>query len=66
MNTFVEKYDFSGITVIPFCTSGTSGIGTSGDTLAQLAGSGSWLQGKRFPGSVEEAEISAWIDEVSQ
>ena len=57
MDTFVEKYDFEGITVIPFCTSGSSGIGNSGKNLAANAGSGSWLEGKRFPGNASEDEI---------
>ncbi len=62
MDTFVESYDFDGITVIPFCTSSSSGIGRSGQNLAERAGSGNWLDGKRFPGSVSEADLRAWIE----
>lgn len=62
MSTFVESYDFDGITIIPFCTSGSSGIGKSGDNLAEQAGSGTWLMGKRFSGSVSESELKEWID----
>lgn len=51
MSTFVESYDFSGKTIIPFCTSGGSGIGSSADKLEKLAGSGTWKEGKRFSGS---------------
>ena len=64
LDTFVESYDFDGITMIPFCTSGGSGIGRSGQNLAELAGSGSWLEGKRFSGSVTEADLQTWIDSL--
>ncbi len=64
LDTFVERYDFDGITMIPFCTSGGSGIGRSGQNLADHAGSGSWLEGKRFSGSVSEADLQAWIDSL--
>lgn len=62
MDTFVESYDFTGITVIPFCTSGGSGVGRSGQNLADNAGTGNWLDGQRFGGSVSEAELQSWID----
>ena len=62
MDTFAESYDFDGITMIPFCTSGSSGIGRSGQNLAERAGSGTWLDGKRFSGSVSEADLRAWIE----
>lgn len=62
MDTFVEAYDFSDKTVIPFCTSGSSGIGKSGTNLEKLAGTGTWFEGKRFPGSVSEEKIKEWID----
>lgn len=62
MDTFVESYNFDGITMIPFCTSGSSGIGRSGQNLADNAGSGTWLDGKRFDGGVSENELKSWID----
>lgn len=62
MDTFVESYDFDGITMIPFCTSSSSGIGRSGRNLEENAKSGTWLDGERFPGSVSEAELRDWID----
>ena len=62
LDTFVEKYNFDGITVIPFCTSGSSGIGRSGSNMEELAGSGTWLQGERFSGGVSEEELKSWID----
>ena len=61
MSTFVEGHDFTGITVIPFCTSGSSDIGQSDDTLAAQAGSGNWLQGKRFSGGVSDDALREWI-----
>lgn len=62
MDTFVESYQFDGITLIPFCTSSSSGIGKSGQNMEALSGSGSWLEGKRFAGSVTEADLQSWID----
>ena len=62
LDTFVEKYSFEGITVIPFCTSGGSGIGRSGLNMEALAGTGTWLEGARFDGSVTEADLQSWID----
>lgn len=62
MDTFVESYSFDGITMIPFCTSGSSGIGRSGQNLADNAGSGTWLEGKRFGAGASEDEIKSWIE----
>ena len=56
MDTFVEQYDFGGLTVIPFCTSGGSGIGSSAETLSELAGDGNWIEGQRFSSGVSEEE----------
>ena len=62
MDTFVESHDFDGITMIPFCTSGSSDIGKSAKNLADNAGSGKWLEGARFAGGASEDEIRSWID----
>ena len=62
LDTFVEKYSFEGITVIPFCTSASSGIGRSGPNMEALAGSGTWLDGKRFDAGVSESELQAWTE----
>ena len=62
MDTFAESYSFDGITVIPFCTSGSSGIGGSGQNLAALAGSGTWIEGRRFGAGASEDEIRSWIE----
>ena len=64
MDTFAESYDFTGKTLIPFCTSGGSGIGRSGRNLAENAGAGNWLEGQRFSGGVSEADLQSWIDEL--
>lgn len=61
MDTFVESYEFTGKTVIPFCTSGSSDIGTTGDDLEANAGSGNWLKGKRFAGGTTQAEVEEWL-----
>lgn len=52
VDTFVKANDFTGKTVIPFCTSGSSDIGESGTQLAALAGTGDWQTGKRFASAV--------------
>lgn len=62
MDTFVESYDFDGITVIPFCTSGGSGIGGSGKKLADNAESGNWLEGERLQSSISDSDLQRWID----
>ncbi len=64
LDTFVESYDFSGITMIPFCTSSSSGIGRSGKNLAEHAGSGNWLDGARFASNVSEETLTSWIERL--
>ena len=64
MDTFAEAYDFSGITMIPFCTSSSSGMGRSGKNLAERAGSGNWLEGKRFGAGAPEDEVRSWIESI--
>lgn len=61
VNGFVKANDFTGKTVIPFCTSASSGMGESGKQLSAMAGSGDWKEGKRFSSSATESEISAWL-----
>ena len=62
---FVEENDFTGKTVIPFCTSSSSGLGESGARLAELAGTGTWLEGQRFRGSASQEEVAAWVDSLN-
>ena len=59
---FVEANDFTGKTVIPFCTSSSSGLGQSGELLAELAGSGDWQEGQRFRSSASQADVNDWVD----
>lgn len=61
---FVEANDFTGKTVIPFCTSASSGIGESGELLAELAGTGDWQEGERFRSGASESDIQEWIEEL--
>lgn len=62
MDTFVESYDFTGKTVIPFCTSGGSGIGSSGDNLKSNAGSGDWKSGDRLDAGISDTELQSRLD----
>ena len=62
---FVSANDFSGKNVVPFCTSLSSGIGQSGKLLAELAGTGSWLDGYRFSSSTTANDIAALAESLS-
>ena len=64
VNTFVEANDFTGKTVIPFCTSASSGLGDSGELLAELAGTGDWQEGMRFRSSVSDEDVAAWVESL--
>ena len=64
VDTFVSANDFSGKTVIPFCTSSSSGLGQSGDLLEELAGTGNWLSGHRFSSNPSSSDISSWTDSL--
>ena len=64
VNTFVEANDFTGKTVIPFCTSASSGLGDSGELLAELAGTGDWQEGMRFRFSVSDEDVVAWVESL--
>ena len=56
--------DFTGKTVIPFCTSSSSGLGDSGELLAELAGTGDWQEGQRFSSNVSEEDVQSWLDSM--
>lgn len=60
VDTFVKSNDFTGKTVIPFCTSSSSGLGNSGDLLAEEANSGNWLDGQRFRSNPSDSDIKNW------
>ena len=59
---FIAANDFTGKTVIPFCTSSSSPLGSSGTDLAALAGTGTWLEGQRFSSSVSASTVEQWLD----
>ena len=61
---FIEANDFTGKTVVPFCTSASSGLGQSGGLLAEAAGTGNWLEGGRFSSGASAAPIQAWLEEL--
>lgn len=65
VDTFIEANDFTGKTVIPFCTSSSSGIGESGQLLEEMAGTGEWLEGERFRSSASEEDIEPWIESLN-
>lgn len=64
VDTFVEANDFTGKTVIPFCTSSSSGLGQSGELLAELAGTGDWQEGQRFRSSASQEDVTEWVDSL--
>ena len=64
ISTFLESYDFSGKTIVPFCTSGSSPIGSSAENLRSLAPGADWLEGMRFSGSSDRDTVSDWISSL--
>ena len=64
VNTFVESNDFSEKTVIPFCTSSSSGLGESGELLRDAAGTGNWFEGQRFRSNPSDADIKEFTDSL--
>lgn len=63
---FIEANDFTGKTVIPFATSSSSGLGESGELLAQMAGTGDWQEGQRFSSGVSESDVTAWVESLER
>ncbi|OZG67547.1 flavodoxin [Bifidobacterium eulemuris] len=61
-SSFVVANDFTGKTVVPFCTSSSSGLGSSGTQLAELAGTGDWLEGQRFGSSTSDDDVRSWVE----
>lgn len=60
VSTFMESYDFSGKTIVPFCTSGGSGMGSSAANLEKLTSNAKWLSGQRFDGGSTGDEMAEW------
>lgn len=63
--TFLESHDLTGKTIIPFCTSHSSGIGSSDTDLHRLATGAEWKQGRRFSGNESEETITNWIESMN-
>lgn len=59
---FIKANDFTGKTVIPFCTSASSGLGESGELLKEMAGTGEWLEGERFRSGASEETVRSWVE----
>lgn len=65
VGTFLESYDLSGKTVIPFCTSASSGLGESGNLLEEMAGTGNWQEGQRFSSGASEEDVTSWVESLN-
>ena len=64
ISTFLESYDFSGKTIIPICTSHSSGIGSSATNLHSLVDdSVTWLDGRRFSATTSKEEVIKWLED---
>ena len=64
IDTFLEAYDFSGKTVVPFYTSGMSPLGEGQGRIADLAKGAKVLEGKRFSGRAKEDELKRWLESL--
>lgn len=62
VSTFVESYEFSGKTIVPFCTSGGSGVGSSATNLEKLTSGANWLPGTRLNGGSSRETIVDWVN----
>lgn len=65
VNNFVKGNDFTGKTVIPFCTSASSGLGESGSLLQKMAGTGNWKEGQRFSSGASSSDVSKWVKSLN-
>ena len=64
INNFVKENDFTNKTVIPFCTSASSGIGNSDKLLKGLTTTGNWKDGVRFSSSASDSDIKTFTDSI--
>lgn len=64
IDTFLEAYDFGGKKIVPFCTSGSSGIGDTAKRMQEIVRNGVVLEGKRFPSNVSANELKTWADSL--
>lgn len=60
MSTFIESYDFSGKTLVAFCTSASSGFGSSDSALSAAASNATWLNGHRFAAGASADDVMEW------
>lgn len=65
VDNFIKNNDFSGKTVIPFCTSASSGLGQSGTLLEKMSGTGSWQSGQRFSSNASDKTVSEWANSLN-
>ncbi len=63
INTFLEQYDLSGTTVVPFATSGSSGMGNTNAELKDSCKGANLVEGKRFASGASESELKSWADQ---
>ena len=63
--TFLERCDFGDATIVPFCTSGSSSIGSSADGLQELTENAQWLDGQRFSSGASQDEVAQWVDSLN-
>lgn len=66
IQTFLESYDFSGKTVIPFATSGGSEMGKIADILKKSCKGANVLPGKRLSAGISQRELAGWIDSLGR
>lgn len=64
-SSFIKTQDFTGKTVIPFCTSHSSGLGDSAKLLQQDANTGTWEAGHRFYQDAPAEDIKSWTDSLT-
>lgn len=64
ISTFLESYDFADKTIVPFCTSASSGIGSSDTNLHSLAPDAHWIAGRRFSSGTSQNTVADWIDSL--
>lgn len=65
INTFLESYDLSGKTIIPFATSGGSDLGRTNDRLKPSCPGAKLLSGKLLNGEVSEGTLKKWVEDLN-
>ena len=64
INTFLEQYDFTGKTIVPFATSGSSGMGKTNEKLAPSCPGAKLLPGKLLNGKPSKQDLAAWAESL--